>query len=162
MTHDTTAIPTLVEAQRPVDDACPPLERIALALGSAVIGAGIGFVVTVTTGLVDPQTAAVYGAPVYLITLYLGYGGYRDATDVGGWRVIAPTLLFSAVALWPAAVLLSPEVGPPVWPVTVALLLALCVMTEFPCTHNVYRSSWLILFVAILATNQAIQDLLGP
>ena len=29
----------------------------------AVIGAGIGFVVTVTTGLVDPQTAAVYGAP---------------------------------------------------------------------------------------------------
>lgn len=162
MTHDATAIPTLADAQRPVDDACPPLERIALVLGSAVVGAGIGFVVTMTTGLIEPRTAAIYGAPIYLIALYLAFGGYRDATDIGGWRAIAPTLLFSAVALWPAAVLLSPEVGPPVWPVTVALLLSVCVLTESAHTHSVFRSSWLILVTTILAANQAIQDLLGP
>lgn len=161
MSVEAPTIPALPDAPLAVDDKCSPLDRIAIVLGGSAAGAGLGFIATMTTGVLDPHAAAIYGAPIYVVSLYLAYGGWRDAAELGRWRSAAPALLFIAVSAWPAAVLLSPEVAPPVWPVTVLVLSAISVLTESARTHSVFRSSWLISLTTILAANQATQALLG-
>lgn len=153
----------LTQADLPaaVDDRCSFIDRVGIVLGGIALGAGLGFFITMTTGVLEPRTAAMYGAPVYLLALYLAYGGARDAADIGRWRSFLPGLLMLAVSAWPAAVLLTPLDAPPVWSMAVVALLALTVVTESSRTHSVFRSSWLIVLTAILSAQQALQAALG-
>ncbi|WP_395644958.1 hypothetical protein [Terricaulis sp.] len=144
-----------------VDDRCTLFDRVSIVLGGTALGAGVGFFITMTTGALEPRTAALYGAPVYLFALYLAYGGARDAADIGRVRAVLPALLLLAVSAWPAAILLTPLDAPPVWSMAVVSLLALTVVTESSRTHSVFRSSWLIVLTAILSAQQALQAALG-
>lgn len=161
MSLEVPAIPVLIDAPQAVDDSCSPFDRIAIVLGGAALGAGIGFAITMTVGVLDPTRSALYGAPIYLVALYLAYGGWRDEADLGTLRAIPPAFLLAAVAVWPVTVLLSPGSAPPLWPLTVLGLSAVRVLTESSRSHSVFRSSWLIVFTTILAANQAMQALVG-
>lgn len=149
------------EIPQAVDDRCSLFDRFSIVLGGIALGAGLGFFITMTTGVLPVRTVLTYGAPVYLLALYLAFGAARDASDIGKWRGLLPTWLLISIAFWPAAVFVTPLDAPPVWSFVVVTLLALTVVMESSRTHSVFRSSWLIVLTAILSAQQALQAALG-
>src|SRR5690242_9190095 len=93
----------VAETKRP--SGFRPLERVAIVLGAAAIGAGIGVALTLGLGRLDAWMVAACAAPVFMAAVYLTFEGLRESITTKEWAAAGLILvLLAGLTAWPLAV----------------------------------------------------------
>lgn len=151
-------------AGTPPVDATPfhALDRVAIVLGSTMLGAVAGVIITIALGPQPPLLVAQYAAPALLIGLYLAYAECRETNARRTWiGMPCAWLLLLALPAWPALILIAPEFSETLIRPIAFTMLSACVLLAAGESHEVYRSSVIALLTAALASNQELLVIMG-
>ena len=151
-------------AGAPAIEAMPirAIDRVAIVLGSTMLGAVAGVVITIALGPQPPLLVAQYAAPALLIGLYLAYAECRETSARRTWiGMPCAWLLLLALPAWPAFILIAPAYSETLIKPIAFTMLSACVLLAAGDSQDVYRSSVIALLTAALATNQELLVIMG-
>jgi hypothetical protein len=156
---------SLIDTQEPAPAAgFHRLERIALLLGGAGIGAMAGFALAMALGYQDVLLVAAIAAPLLALALHLTSLTLTEAIQLRAYGCASATVLHAAALLaWPMTALLTPLSPLTFWvaPAVAASALIMFASCWQGQARAVYRLSVQALLVGAVAAHQGLMLVMG-